>query len=171
MIDFIILNVLYDAPFNMYTLKKIINEKYSFFTKVSMGTLHPALNMLNVNGYISIEKSITEGGQRKSKYSITPEGKDYFHQLMAESLPEHPSRAELIINIKLVSLYREDDKTKISLIQEIIRYYELAKINTERLLKNKQADNICYESLIVSHVRCYDERIRILGNLINKIKI
>jgi DNA-binding PadR family transcriptional regulator len=171
MIDLITLNILYDNDYNLYEIKKLIDNKCSLFLKVSFGSILPVLKKLSANGMLNVEKQLSAGGKKRSIYSITQKGKEHFHKLIADDLPENPPTAEQIISIKLISLLRESDFNKIQIINDIIKHYELSKINAEKILKAKVANDVGFETLINGYIRYYEEKIRILTNLINKIKI
>ncbi|MDD3013939.1 MAG: PadR family transcriptional regulator [Candidatus Gastranaerophilales bacterium] len=138
MIELLILQVLLDEKFTIYKIKQRIEKKYGFFLNISFGSIHPAVKRLENQKCIYAKKSVTEGGQRSSVYSITDSGKAYFIKLMLDDLPDNPSIAKQLINIKLLSFNKLEDKQKIKVKDSIINYLEMKKTASNYLLSSGQ---------------------------------
>lgn len=131
MIEFLILMILLDERSSIYEIKQKIEKDFSIFLNISFGSIHPALKRLEDKNYVTARKSISKGGQRKSSYSITQTGKEYFNSLMLEELPNNPSIADQLINIKLISLSKLPSESLNVVKSRIIEYLE-DKINKIR---------------------------------------
>ena len=138
MIELLILTILMDNKSSIYGIKQKIENNFSLFFKTSFGSLYPALKKLENNKYVSAKTQLSSGGQKKSVYSITNEGKEYFNTLMTENLPENPSIASQLINIRLIALSKIEIESQRQVISSILSYLENYKLNIEILLNNTE---------------------------------
>lgn len=145
MTELIILSLLLEGNYTIYRIKKQSEKLFSVCLKLSFGTIYPAVKKLELKKLVTLNEKFSDGGQKSSVYSITEEGKLYFRNLMFEELPENPSVAEQLINVKLLlldKLAKEDHKV---IIDSIIRYYELKMLivqNRINFLAKKQNNSI-----------------------------
>ena len=103
MIEFLILYILKIKSSNIYEIKKLIDEKFVPYLQVSSGAIIPALKRLEKAGVVVSEKQISQGGLRKSFYSITENGEKLFNDILLEPLASSPQllRRELEILLML----------------------------------------------------------------------
>ncbi|OGI24795.1 MAG: hypothetical protein A2287_03090 [Candidatus Melainabacteria bacterium RIFOXYA12_FULL_32_12] len=138
MIELLILTILLDNKSSIYGIKQKIENKFSAFFKISFGSIYPALKKLEKNKYVTVKTQLSPGGQKKSTYSITNEGKEYFQVLMLEVLPENPALASQLINIKLIALPKIEVTLQQQATNTIIEHLEHNKANIEILLNNPE---------------------------------
>ncbi|OGI01903.1 MAG: hypothetical protein A2Y25_10530 [Candidatus Melainabacteria bacterium GWF2_37_15] len=129
--ELVILAVLLDEECTIYRIKKKLDEHFSLFYSASMGSIHPGLKKLYLNKYVSLKKSTTPGGQRRSTYSITSPGKKYFENLMLNS-----ALSEQIVKIKLLILPKMEKNLQISIIKTIKNYYQDRLLDFENFYEN-----------------------------------
>ncbi|MFH0702359.1 MAG: PadR family transcriptional regulator [bacterium] len=150
--ELLILMVLFEEKSTIYGLKQKIEKLFSLFLKISFGTIHPALKKLEENKYVLLKAKTSSGGQKSSLYSITEEGKEYFTDLMIENLPDNPTIANQLVNIKLMGLSRVDPESQKLTLDSILRYLENQKIKA----KNLRADFEDIENKIQQKVINYN---------------
>ncbi len=167
MIELIILTVLQKSKNTIYGIKEEINRMFVPFLKVSFGSLHPALKKLEKDKYLSVKTVTSTGGKKRSVYSLTKEGRAYFNSLMLENLPENPSSADKLINIKLISLDFADETQHKVILDNIKNYLELLKIRIENVLKSEETQ---YGKLQEKAVRFSIEEINAKIDFIKSIK-
>jgi len=137
MIELLILVTLIDEKSTIYRIRQNLEKKYGIFLNISFGSIHPAIKKLESKKLVSAKKSISQGGQRSSVYSITSTGKAYFTELMLDELPENPLLAGQLINIKLMSINYLKDEQKNIVKNSIINYLELRKISSKNLISGQ----------------------------------
>lgn len=113
MIELLILYMLDKHERTLYSLRADIIEKFGFFTKPSIGTLHPAMKRLLSNGSITVRNSFSEGGKKSTYYGISASGKKHFKELFFTNFSENPTLffTELQTKISTMSLLTNEEKT------------------------------------------------------------
>jgi len=99
MIELLILYILMRREFTMYGISKEIESKFGAYTAPSFGALKPALRKLEAGGFLTSQKSMSEGGKLSVYYSITKDGEKILKHLLLEPLSENP--VQFITNAKL----------------------------------------------------------------------
>jgi DNA-binding PadR family transcriptional regulator len=167
-IELLILVILLDDKSSIYGIKQKIERQFSSFFKVSFGSLYPALKKLNKNNFVAVKTDLSQGGQKRSLYSLTDRGREYFNDLMLESLPDNPNTANQLINIKILALSRvEPDKQK-AVIKLILAYLEFQKIRFENILNNQENSiNKFQEKFVKRNLIKVTEDIQWLNSLIS----
>jgi DNA-binding PadR family transcriptional regulator len=96
-LEFAVLGLLHEAPMHGYELRKRLNILLGSLRAFSYGTLYPCLKGLVAQGYLAEEKNPDEpyvpatalnGKRSKIVYRLTPEGKQRFEELLADSGPD-----------------------------------------------------------------------------------
>lgn len=151
MLEFLILFVLLKDKYPIYGIKKEIDAQFSPFSNSSFGSIHPAIKRLEEKNAVKVKKEMTQGGQRKYFYSITPEGKEYFTQLCVENVHEKISFLDNMFYIKIMSLDVMDETTRAKTIEGLIKNLELLIINFENIVKNSE-DKKTYKIKFVEHL-------------------
>lgn len=166
MIELLILYVLLEEKCTLYRIKQKIEEKFSLFLSISFGAIHPIIKKLEKNQHISVKKSLSLGGQRKSLYKITESGKDRFLEIMGEPLPKNPSLAEQLINLKIIMTSIIEEKFKQAILDNIAEYIKSQKIKALEQLKeveeNKEKENILFFEIFVETLDKKIEFIKLL---------
>jgi DNA-binding PadR family transcriptional regulator len=95
-LEFAVLGLLHDSPMHGYELRKRLNVLLGSFRAFSYGTLYPCLKSLVAQGYLVednpdaeyIPATALNGKRSKIVYRLTPEGKQRFEELLADSGPD-----------------------------------------------------------------------------------
>lgn len=74
----VILGFLMQHEMSGYDLKQVISISFSFFSKISYGSIYPALKKLNQHRMVSMRLMDRENGPTRKVYAITPAGRDFF---------------------------------------------------------------------------------------------
>lgn len=89
-LELAVLGLLHDAPMHGYELRKQLIALLGWGRVLSYGTLYPCLKLLVKGGLIAADEdtdALVRGRRNRIVYHLTPEGKDYFAQVMEESGP------------------------------------------------------------------------------------
>jgi len=112
--EFLILFILKIKESNIYEIKKFIDKNFSPFMQISSGAIIPALNRLEKDKYIKSEKQISQGGLRKSFYSILPYGEELFNKLLIEPVDGAPQlvrrEIEILLMLKNSSVFTDEQR-------------------------------------------------------------
>lgn len=79
---FAVLRILSDRP--MYGYELIQELKQRSGGKYQLSLLYPVLYRLEEQGYLEISSSEIVGGRARNYYAVTPAGRDYLRQMLAE---------------------------------------------------------------------------------------
>ncbi|MFA6989925.1 MAG: PadR family transcriptional regulator [Candidatus Gastranaerophilaceae bacterium] len=162
-VELIILFTLKTNSLNIYEIKKFIDDNFSLFYKISFGTLYPALKRLSINGYLDVEKKISEGGQRQSLYKITEKGFKYFYDLLTSDICDNISFTIQLVDIFVFIIADKSiDKTVLNKAKEnLIKFLELKKIEMMKFLKKVDNSDSLAKYINIS-VDNFDEKIKYL---------
>ena len=127
MIELLILFVLNKSVLTMYGVSKEIRTLFSVLTTPSYGTIKPALNRLEKNGFVRTQKTMSSGGRPSTYYSITNQGVMELKRLILYPPQENPIQFLTTARIKLACA---DILTK----EEQLEMLAQLKIKTETLL-------------------------------------
>lgn len=92
-LELAVLGLLHDAPMHGYELRKRVNALLGWGRAFSYGTLYPCLKELVRQGYLAEDSAVDptvahlSGRRGKIVYKLTPDGKEHFAELLAESGP------------------------------------------------------------------------------------
>lgn len=112
MIELLILYSLKNRERTLYSLRSDIIEKFGYFTKPSIGTIHPALKRLLATNVVTIRNDFSQGGKKSTFYGLSLHWKKKFTDLFFSSLSENPTLffTEIQSRISVMSLLDEDLK-------------------------------------------------------------
>lgn len=133
MIKFVILGFLTYRNLTGYDIKQIMTCTTSNFMNASFGSIYPALNKLEKEGFISSTKVI-ENGKYKKIYGINEIGEKVFIQWLEEPIDFMRSYEDILAKM---FFYEKLSKEKASkLIEQLIedinkKINELEKLETE----------------------------------------
>lgn len=105
--EFLILYTLKDSKSNIYQIKKNIDTKFAPYIQISTGAIIPALNRLEKAELIKVEKQVSQGGLRKSYYSILPKSEEFFNAFLSKEISSSSQLARVEIQVLLLLV---DDK-------------------------------------------------------------
>jgi DNA-binding PadR family transcriptional regulator len=138
MIEMLVLIALLDGKSSIYGIKQKIEANMGLFLKISFGSIYPALSKLEKKKIISVRSQISEGGQRRSLYSITSQGREHFNQLMLEELPDNPTTAAQLLKVKLFSISKLSQESKEQVKINILNFLDTQKLNAKNLLSSTE---------------------------------
>ena len=103
----------------MYSLRSDIIEKFGYFTKPSIGTIHPALKRLEEASVVSNRTDYSQGGKKSTFWSLSMHWQKKFNDLFFTPLSENPTQffTEMQSRIAVMSLL--DDDLKETFIKDI----------------------------------------------------
>ena len=94
-LELAVLGLLHEGPMHGYELRKRLNLLLGTFRAFSYGSLYPALRAMLAAGLIAQENPedpdaapATAGKRARIVYKITAEGKEEFHNLLADAGPD-----------------------------------------------------------------------------------
>lgn len=156
MTELLILAILLEGEFTIYKIKQKILSIFSLFSYPSFGSIYPALKKLEKRGCVSAKKKISQRGQRSSLYSIKPEGKEYFRELMTNSIDEKTFFSDRLANIKIMLLdLLQDENLRRQTIDSVKRYYEVQLLNLEETINalenSKEEDKNYFRIKLLRH--------------------
>lgn len=119
MIELLILYSLRNRERTMYSLRSDIIEKFGYFTKPSIGTIHPALKRLEEASVVSNRTDYSQGGKKSTFWSLSMHWQKKFNDLFFTPLSENPTQffTEMQSRIAVMSLL--DDDLKETFIKDI----------------------------------------------------
>lgn len=112
MIELLILYSLRNRERTLYSLRSDIIEKFGYFTKPSIGTIHPAVKRLLKSNVVSIRNDFSQGGKKSTYYGLSLHWQKKFHDLFFTPLSENPTLffTEMQSRIAVMSLLEDDLK-------------------------------------------------------------
>lgn len=151
MLDIAILYILLSGPQNIYSVRKLILSLFAIYIKPSFGSLHPAMKRLESAGYVKCENTVTMGGQPKSTFTITVEGKKHFSELLKEEFPANIAQAKQMCDMKLLMLSSTDESEKDIVIYRAISFHEKYRLNILKVKDAFQTKNLNTEKKLLEY--------------------
>lgn len=74
-LDMLVLQVLRLGDAHGYTIARLIEQRSDAFLRVEQGSLYPALNRLEVRGWVDSYWTTSENNRRARYYTLTPKGR------------------------------------------------------------------------------------------------
>jgi transcriptional regulator len=78
-LEMLILKTLVRGPAHGYAITKSLRQASEDVLKVDEGSLYPALQRLEVKGWVTAEWRISEKNRRARVYELTPDGRAQLH--------------------------------------------------------------------------------------------
>lgn len=120
--EFLILFILNKQKSNIYEIKKYIDTNFAPFLEVSVGAIIPALKRLEKTNCVISEKLITDGGLKRTIYSITEQGISRINSYLEEEIACAPQLARREIEVLMALLFDESfDKEQQKLLAKKIK--------------------------------------------------
>jgi len=138
--ELLILFILKINKANIYEIRKQINTLFAPFMQISTGTIIPTLKQFANKNYVQKEETISDGGLKKSTYSIMPEGEEYFNNLINRDIVAAPQiiRRDIEIIFMLLNhhvLTQEQNNILIQKVKDAIT--QNIKLIQSSILDNK----------------------------------
>jgi DNA-binding PadR family transcriptional regulator len=138
----------------MYGISKSIEENFAAFTKPSFGAIKPALRRLEQGGFLTLRKTMSDGGKLSVFYTITAAGREELVRLLLENLSENPLQFLSNARIKLscAEVLNQDEKKKMFFnIKTLATAY---KNDAETTLNNEYNPLSFYQKIILDNAIC-----------------
>ncbi len=166
MIELLILYELSEKVLTMYGISKEINSTFGVLTTPSFGTIQPALTRLHKNGFVKMQKTMSEGGRPSCYYSITNEGVKELRNLLITPPLENPVQFLTSARIKLVCADVLDKDDQITMLKRLKTKAESILIDTKNLMKSE--DFTFYPKMVFDNLTCeYNNFISLLEGMEN----
>ena len=137
MIETVILYILNKYDASIYKVSKIINELFFAYLKSSLGTISPALKRLEKLSCVEFVETMSDGGLKTKKYSITKIGKNHLKKLLLSWNNNHPFYiiTEAKIAIFMRDVLNSEEKNEFN--KNIQNQLELYKIKMQNNINNE----------------------------------
>jgi len=112
--------------------------------------------------YVKVRKSMSKGGQKSSRYSITQEGGKHFERLIVKELPANPVLAQQLANIKALLLGEVEKPTRSRAIKVLKDYYKGVLADLKDFLADNASESLNRE-FIKHEISVIDEKIKNLS--------
>ena len=119
MIELLILYSLKNRERTLYSLRSDIIEKFGYFTKPSIGTIHPALKRLEKANVVSNRTNYSEGGKKSTYWSLSMHWQKKFHDMFFMPLSENPTQFFTEIQSRIAVMSMLDNDLKETFIKDI----------------------------------------------------
>lgn len=118
-IDLILLGMVYDQPRSAYDIQKHVEYRnLSHWVKISSPSVYKKLRVLEQKGYLQIKRQREGNMPEKSIYSISEQGRRYFHELMQE-ISAQPFEILFDFNAVVVSLNKVSKAEGLKCVNQI----------------------------------------------------
>jgi len=123
--ELLIIFILKTGSANIYEIRKQINFLFAPFVQLSTGAIIPTLNRLEKKGIVQNEKTISDGGLKKTVYNLTDEAEKYFSEII-ENIPNSAPQIlrrdieTLFMLLKHHSLNSEENSLIINKLKELL---------------------------------------------------
>jgi len=166
MIELLILYELKKSILTMYGVSKEIMGDFSVLTTPSYGTIKPALKRLEKDGFVKIQKTISEGGRPSVYYTVTENGINELKRLLLEEPLENPIHFLPMARAKLICADILNKEEQLILIRTLKQKAENIIIDTKNLVTFK--DLSFYPKLVFDNLICeYNNFISLLEGFEN----
>jgi len=168
MIELLILYSLRNRERTLYSLRADIIEKFGYFTKPSIGTIHPALKRLLKNNIVQNSVNYSQGGKKSTYWTVTLHWQKKFNDLFFTPLSENPTQffTELQSRIAVLSVLENDLKS--TFIEDILIKLESFLLDAQNALDDEYTNYDKYQTSLlkknISDIENYKNFIKNLEN-------
>lgn len=152
MIELLILFELSKKVLTMYGVSKEIRADFSVLTTPSYGTIKPALNRLERDGFLKTQKTMSEGGRPSTYYSITNDGIKELKRLIIEPPLENPIQFLPMARVKLACADVLDIEAQKKMLRELKVKADSIIIDTQNLMSTKELQ--FYPKMVFDNLIC-----------------
>ena len=137
MIELLILYSLNDRERTLYSLRSNIIEKFGYFTKPSIGTIHPAMKRLLEANAVSIRNDYSDGGKKSTFYSLTTHWKKKFNDLFFSRMSDNPTIFFTELQSRIVVISLLDDELKETFKTDVLLKLESFLLDFQNALEDE----------------------------------
>lgn len=167
MIELLIIYGLKNRERTLYSLRSEIIEKFGYFTKPSVGTIHPALKRLLKSNVVRIRNDFSQGGKKSTFYGLALHWQKKFNDLFFTPLSENPTNffTELQSRIAVMSLLEDDLKE--TFVEDALLKLESFNLDLTNALED---DYINFDAFQTELLKKNIDDIQSYKNLIEKLR-
>ena len=121
----------------LYSLRSDIIEKFGYFTKPSIGTIHPALKRLLKANVVTIRNDYSQGGKKSTYYGLATHWTKKFHDLFFTPLSENPTQFFTEVQTRIAVMSLLDDELKQTFINDILIKMESLQLDLKNALDDE----------------------------------
>ena len=137
MIELLILYSLNKRERTLYSLRSDITEKFGYFTKPSVGTIHPALKRLLNANVITVRNDYSQGGKKSTYYGLALHWTKKFHDLFFTPLSENPTQFFTEVQSRIAVMSLLDNELKHTFIEDILIKLESFQLDLQNALDDE----------------------------------
>lgn len=145
MIELLILYSLRNRERTLYSMRSDIIEKFGYFTKPSLGTIHPALKRLLKYNVITIRNDYSNGGKKSTYYCLAMHWKKKFNDLFFTPLSENPTQFFTEIQTRIAVMDILDNDLKETFINDIMIKLESFLLDLHNALEDEYTNYDKYQ--------------------------
>lgn len=145
MIELLILYSLRNRERTLYSLRSDIIEKFGYFTKPSIGTIHPALKRLLKDNVVQTRADFSQGGKKSTYWTVALHWQKKFNDLFFTPLSENPTQFFTEIQSRIAVLSMLDDDLKETFIQDILLKLESFLLDMQNALDDEYTNYDKYQ--------------------------
>ncbi len=167
MIDLLIIYTLNNRERTLYSLRSDIIEKFGYFTRPSIGTIHPALKKMLALNVVTIRNDFSEGGKKSTFYGLSSGAMKYFREVFFSPLSENPTLFFTEIQTKISVLSLLSDTEKEEFFKDILLKLESYLLDLKNILDDEYLKlDVYQENLLKKNI----ENVEMYKEFIEKIK-
>lgn len=168
MIELLILYSLRNRERTLYSLRADIIEKFGYFTKPSIGTIHPALKRLLKDNVVQSRTDFSQGGKKSTYWTVSLHWQKKFNDLFFTPLSENPTQFFTEIQSRIAVLSILDSELKDTFIQDILLKLESFLLDFQNALDDEYTSYDVYQTALlkknISDIENYKNFIKNLEN-------
>ena len=167
MIELLILYSLKNRERTLYSLRSDIIEKFGYFTKPSVGTIHPALKRLLKVNVVTIRNDYSQGGKKSTFYGLAMHWQKKFQDLFFTPLSENPTLFFTEIQSRIAVMSLLDNDLKETFINDILIKLESFLLDLQNSLEDEYSN---YDNYQLALLKKNISDIENFKNFINKLE-
>lgn len=158
MIELLILYSLKNRERTVYSLRSDIIEKFSYFTKPSIGTIFPALKRLLKSNTVTMRNDYSQGGKKSTYYSAAMHWTKKFHDLFFTPLSDNPTQFFTEVQSRIAVMSLLDEELKQTFINDILIKIESFQLDLQNALEDEYIEYDKYQqSLLKMNIKYLED--------------
>lgn len=146
MIELLIIYSLKNRERTLYSMRSEIIEKFGYFTKPSVGTIHPALKRLLKLNVITIRNDFSQGGKKSTFYGLALHWQKKFNDLFFTPLSENPTLFFTELQSRIAVMSMLDADLKETFIEDSLLKLESFNLDLQNALEDEYIKFDDYQS-------------------------
>lgn len=145
MIELLIIYSLRNRERTLYSIRLDIIEKFGYFTKPSIGTIHPAVKRLLQGNVVTIRNDFSQGGKKSTYYGLSMHWQKKFHDLFFTPLSENPTMFFTEIQSRIAVMSLLDADLKETFVKDILIKLESFLLDFQNALDDEYSSYDKYQ--------------------------